>query len=321
MGLSLVGVVRIIKDWIVKKKKKSDLSRHLGLEVGSIVGQYFLKLDHLHYGYWGDDLEVDITNLRHAQAAYADFIVAHVPQGVKTILDVGCGTGHVASELLKHGYEVDCVSPCPYLKKRAGELLGDRSHIFECRFEDIDTDKKYDMVMFCESFQYIDIEKALTNVASLLNDNGHLFICDYFRKDVQIKGAMSGGHKIVKFNEIMGRSPFDLVDQLDITEQTAPNMDLLGDVLLNVVQPSVSAGGRLLQERHPWVYKIATWKYRKKLAKLERKYFEAGRSGQAFRDEKTYQLLVFKMNVPANTRIVDCDVASGKKSQPALATS
>jgi len=30
-------------------KKKTNLSREIGLEIGPISGKYFLKLDHLHY--------------------------------------------------------------------------------------------------------------------------------------------------------------------------------------------------------------------------------------------------------------------------------
>ncbi|MDP6433472.1 MAG: hypothetical protein QGI15_04035, partial [Candidatus Scalindua sp.] len=72
-------------------------------EVGSICGKYFLKLDHLHYGYWTGDMEVDVANLHLAQDEYAKFVISHIPDGVKTILDVGCGTGQIAKELLDMG--------------------------------------------------------------------------------------------------------------------------------------------------------------------------------------------------------------------------
>jgi len=49
------------------KHKRKVSSREVGLKIGWICGEYFLKLDHLHYGYWPDDLDVDITNLRRAQ--------------------------------------------------------------------------------------------------------------------------------------------------------------------------------------------------------------------------------------------------------------
>lgn len=277
------------------KKTKTDISRELGLEVGSIGGKYFLKLGHLHYGYWTSDIEVDIANLHLAQDEYAKFVISHIPGGVKTILDVGCGTGQIAKMLLEAGYHVDCVSPSPFLKKRAEELLGDRSHVFECFYEDLQTANRYDMVMFCESFQYIDMEPALANTNKLLNSNGYLFICDIFRKEVNGKNIMGGGHRITKFNELITKFPFRLIENLDITEQTAPNMDLLNDVLQNVIQPIANAGTRFFESRHPIAFKLLSWKYRKKINKLRKKYLAGGRGSEDFKKYKSYQLFVYKM--------------------------
>ena len=82
------------------KKDKKEVSRDIGLEIGSICGKYFLKLDHLHYGYWTKDLEVDIMNVRIAQENYANFLISHIPESGKKILDVGCGTGQIAKKLI-----------------------------------------------------------------------------------------------------------------------------------------------------------------------------------------------------------------------------
>ncbi len=277
-------------------KSKKEVSRALGLEVGSICGKYFLKLDHLHYGYWTPELEVDITNLHIAQDQYTKFIISHIPKGVKMILDVGCGTGQIANELLNAGYKVDCVSPCPYLKKKAGELLGDRSHIFECYFEDLDTTKKYDLVMFCESFQYVKLAKALSNTQKFLNSNSYLLISDFFKKDVEGKSTLGGGHDLSRFHKLIEKTPFKLIENVDITENTAPNMDLYNDVLEKVIAPVVDAGERFIQSRYPVALKLLKWKYRKKIAKAQRKYMEGGRTGKDFKKFKSYQLFVYKKN-------------------------
>jgi len=277
-----------------KKKTKKTISRELGLEVGSICGRYFLKLKHLHYGYWTNGLEVDVSNLHLAQDEYVKFIVSHFPDGVKTILDVGCGTGELAETLLNKGYEVDCVSPCPFLKKQAGALLGDRTHIFECFYEEMQTGERYDMVMFCESFQYIDLEQALSKTNEFLTSGGYLFICDIFSKDIKARGVMGGGHKLSKFNDFIAKFPFRLVENVDITEETAPNMDLYGDVLKNVVQPVTDVGIRFFQSRYPIVTKFLKWKYRKKIEKAHKKYLEGGRTGEDFRKYKSYQLFVYQ---------------------------
>ena len=130
------------------KKDKKTISREIGLEIGSICGKYFLKLDHLHYGYWTKDLEVDITNVHVAQENYANFLISNIPEGVKKILDVGCGSGQTAEKLIVMGHKVDCVSPSHFLARQTHELLGNSSHVFECSYEDLQTENRYDVILF-----------------------------------------------------------------------------------------------------------------------------------------------------------------------------
>jgi SAM-dependent methyltransferase len=276
------------------KKSKKGISRELGLEVGSICGQYFLKLEHLHYGYWTGDIEIDIANLHIAQDEYAKFVISHIPDGVKSILDVGCGTGQIAKKLLDMGYQVDCVSPCPFLKKQASELLGNRSYVFECFYENLQTVNRYDMVLFCESFQYIDMEQALSNTNKFLKNGGYLLICDIFRKDVLDKAFMGGGHSLTRFYNLIAKSSFRLIENVDITEQTAPNMDLLDDVMESVVRPVVSAGVRFFESRNPITLKLLRWKYRKKINKVHKKHLEGHKTGENFKKYKSYRLFLYK---------------------------
>jgi 2-polyprenyl-3-methyl-5-hydroxy-6-metoxy-1,4-benzoquinol methylase len=276
------------------KKTKKGISRELGLEVGSVCGKYFLKLEHLHYGYWTGDIEIDVANLHIAQDEYAKLVISHIPDGVKSILDVGCGTGQIAKKLLDMGYQVDCVSPCPFLKKQASELLGNRSYVFECFYENLQTVNRYDMVLFCESFQYIDMEQALSKTNKFLNSDGYLLVCDIFRKDVLDKTFMGGGHSLNRFYNLIAKSSFRLIENVDITEQTAPNMDLLNDVMESVVRPVVSAGVRFLESINPIMLKLLRWKYRKKINKAHKKYLEGRKTGENFKKYKSYQLFLYK---------------------------
>ena len=68
-------------------RKKVDY-RELGLEIGLIFARYFLKTDHLHFGYWTDDIDVDINNLPQAQEKHSEFILSHIPEGVTTIFGI-----------------------------------------------------------------------------------------------------------------------------------------------------------------------------------------------------------------------------------------
>ena len=66
-------------------------------------------------------------------------------------------------KLIENGYLVDCVSPSSNLSKHVRNRLGNRSVIFETRFEDLETEKCYDLILCSESFQYLLLEKAISN--------------------------------------------------------------------------------------------------------------------------------------------------------------
>lgn len=277
----------------MKKDKKVD-SKEIGLDIALILGNYLLKTEHLHYGYWTSDLTVDIFNLSKAQENYSNFIISHIPEGNQTILDVGCGTGKFALKLINMGYQVDCVSPSALLTKYARELLGNKSHIFECCYEQLQTENRYDVVLFSESFQYVDLEKALQNSLKFLNDGGYLLICDFFKTEAKGKSALGGGHKLIKFYDLISQYPFKPVKDIDITKETAPNLEIAKNVLTNVGLPIRNLVFHLLNNNYPLLSKFLQWKYRKKIKKIDRKYFSGTRNAENFAIFKSYRLFLYK---------------------------
>ena len=280
---------------------RARTSRNLGLEIAAICGKHFLKLEHLHYGYWTDGLEIDIANLHIAQKNYTNFVVSHIPDGVKTILDVGCGTGQTAKELTGMGYSVDCVSPSPFLTEQASSLLGETSRIFTCPFEEVETTDRYDLVLFSESFQYLALEKALEQTAKFLNSSGYMLICDIFKNDAEGKTVLGGGHKLAKFRERVRHHPFELVVDEDITDQTAPNIDIFDAALKEVLAPVLDSGFGFLKGRYPLTVKFLRWKYRKKINRMYGKYLNGERTGEEFKRFKTYRLFLYRKTCPNGT--------------------
>ncbi|OHB59350.1 MAG: hypothetical protein A2167_07285 [Planctomycetes bacterium RBG_13_46_10] len=295
-------------------KQKIKSSRELGLELASICGTHFLKLENLHYGYWTLDLKVDLANLHKAQEQYTDFLISNIPHGVKTILDVGCGTGNIARKLIDKGYTVDCVSPSPFLNERVHALLGDRVHIYESLYEQFKTDHKYDLVLFSESFQYINMEQAMKNTEELLNKDGYLLICDVFKIDTDQKGIMGGGHKLKKFHDIIAKYPFEPVKDIDITPQTAPSLDLLDETLKNVAAPAIEASLDYFSNKYRLMAKILRWKYRKQIERVYAKYLNGKRSAEDFRKYKTYRFLLYKKACP----VIPCISIAENRQKPAL---
>lgn len=271
-------------------------SKEVGLVAGLNLFHFFLGSRDLHYGLWQDDLEVCIQNLPEAQKRYSDFLLSHIPEGVNRILDVGCGAGGVACELIARGFQVEGVSPSPLLSEAAQQQAGDKFKIHQGRFEDVTfgDDEKFDLVMFSESFQYITLQTVLEDAKQRLNPGGYILICDFFKTSAPGKSVIGGGHPIDKFLAALGRSGLETLEDKDITRETAPNLDIVNQMGRELLQPTFKLIGYCFDSNHPWLAKLVRWKYQKKIRKINRKYLSGERSGENFTRYKVYRLFLLR---------------------------
>lgn len=278
-----------------KKKKNYKVdSREVGLELGLRVYNFFLKSEYLHYGYFKDGLDTDVANLKKAQDNYAELIFSHIPEGTKTILDVGCGSGKTAGQLVAKGYIVDCVSPGQILTAYAKNMLGDKVNFYQCKFEYLVTDKKYDLVLFSESFQYIPMDKSIPGALKLLNPGGHIIVSDFFHTDPEGRSKLGGGHDYQKWLQYKESCPIKTLVEKDITAETSPTIDLVNQLNAEVIKPVWTSAWALGEDRFPFIIKIVRRLYRKKLQKLEDKHFTGRRNGELFRKYKKYMFYLFQ---------------------------
>ena len=271
-------------------------SRSVGLDVGLTIGRFFLNTEDLHYGYWPNKKEADIQNLAEAQKAHSQFIIDHIPDRTKSILDVGCGSGNLALKLLNLGYSVDCVIPSEFLAEQVAEKLDDRSSIYICGFEKVNKSIKYDLILFSESFQYIKLGESLNKIVKMLNSSGHLLICDFFRRGVPGKSPMGGGHSWKGFQDIISTLPFRQLTDLDISQETAPTIDLLAQFNREVVTPIAEMSGEYLIDHYPKITKLVKWKFKKRLEKIHNIYLSGSINGESFKQFKEYHLLIYEKN-------------------------
>ena len=278
-------------------------------EFGLVLAQQLGNVEDLHYGLWDSDLELCFHNLRVAQQRYSDMILAQLPSstGEVRVLDVGCGTGHLICQMLDRGYLADGVIPAKDLaalvRQRIGMRSGCKPMIFDCKFEDFPVDDargRYDVVLFSESFQYIKPAESLPRVQQLLKPGGTLLICDFFKTAAHGDGgpgdkSFGGGHPHREFLETMSRFPFRLMKDEDITKRVSPNLQLLNDWLMNRAKPASQTIHTYLSANYPMSTRMLLWVLRKKLRKMQYKYFSGYRSKETFEKYKTYHLMVYRL--------------------------
>jgi hypothetical protein len=189
---------------------------------------------------------------------------------------------------------VDCVSPSPLLTERALEKLGDRCTIFRCRFEEMESDNLYDTLIFSESYQYIDQSTAVLQSLKFLKKGGHLLICDFFKTEARGKGPIGGGHRLSRFYEVIYEYAFEAVKDIDITEQTMPNLDLFNEMLDTVGLPIWNLIFYYLDNNRPLISRFLKWKYKGKIEKIDKKYFSNEINAEKYKKHNSYRLLLYR---------------------------
>jgi len=274
---------------------KKVTPNEIGLEIGLVLSRFFFNTEHLHFGFWPDDLIVNIDNLRKAQDLHSNQVLSSIPGHVKTILDVGSGSGGLAEKLVGNGYKVECVSPSDYLSDAIEEKLKSSVVVHRSTFEKFESQKKYDLVLFSESFQYVNINKTLNKLPGIIKDKGHLLICDFFRQPGTGTKPLGGGHDWQVFQNNLGDHDFTIVDDVDITKETARTYDLINQILNEVAEPVRDLSAKYLDSHYPKGMRLLKWYFDKKIRRINRIYFAGNMTGEMFNKLKTYRILLYQV--------------------------
>lgn len=225
-----------------------------------------LGLDRLHYGMWLDDDELTYDNLKKAQIRYEDFLIESIPAGVKTVLDVGCGTGVLTQKLLDAGYDVEGLSPDINQKKVFTENVKAKFH--HTTFGRFEPEHPYDCLIMSESAQYIIMDRLFETAKRSLKKGGFLMICDYFTIDQMSKFYKRSGHDLQIFKEKIKQSNFKIVSEENITSKVTKTLDIAKDF----ADRGILAVEILTEKpriKHPYLSKFVLWFFRKKINKVD----------------------------------------------------
>ncbi len=108
-------------------------------------------------------------------------IIAQFSGTGKYALDIGCGTGHITTVLLKQGFIVDAVDPSfkaiNILKKKFKNSFWGKIKFYTTPLQTFNPGKQYDIIICYEVLEHIkDDYKALRHLVSLLKRNGIIII-------------------------------------------------------------------------------------------------------------------------------------------------
>ncbi len=199
--------------------------------MGLAAVKFLTGKENLHYGLW-DGLDVCAANLGPAQEAYTEKLFRLLPNRPLKILDIGGGAGVTAQKLIEKGHNVTIIVPSAYLADRCRQNAPNAT-LHEMMFEDFETDQRFDLCLFSESFQYIPMGFSLPRCAELLAPEGLLIIADCFRTEAYKRpdrtSRVGGGHPYDSYQRAVAESAFEVLSEEDITASVAPSVQVEQD--------------------------------------------------------------------------------------------
>ncbi len=257
----------------MQKPKLINISKATRYQNAAI--DYYMGLtgsSYLHYGYWeplptvGEELT--LTRLRAAQEAYTAKLLSFIPEGVKTVLDVGCGIGGNAVYLRDRGFIVEGLAPDTLQQEKFIKNTNSQVPFYLTRFEDFHSSNSYDLVLLSESSQYIAVDDLAQGAARLLDSSGYLLLADMMRFDAKYrKGIFSNCHVASELQAALSQSGFKLIKTEDISTHIAPTIDLCVEKFRTFGLTTVKYIADVVAIALPPLYSLGRWAFKRWLEK------------------------------------------------------
>lgn len=279
--------------------KKIDTKTE-SLDVYVYVAKTFADSPWLHYGLWEPGERPSVPKLRAAQERYVEKLLTLIPPAPRKVFDIGGGTGEMAKVLLEKGYVVEMLTPSPVQAGIARDKLGPNARVYESRFEDFEGSGPYDVCLFSESFQYVDLDESLPLLDKILAPNGRVVIADCFR-GLDYKGDRQpgGGHRFAVFLEKIAAHGLEIDADHDVTEAAAQSMAIDQNFYRGFAAPALGQLQTVMAAKRPVLYWFARQAYKLFVPKSERENIVMRlkadyRSPEAFIAANTYRFLSLK---------------------------
>lgn len=282
-------------------KKRFEHFCHDGENIDLEIVTRGLGLRSLHFGLWQDGQPLTVKEMARAQAFYTETLIGMFPALAQTVLDIGAGIGDNAIHMAEKGLHVTCISPSTIHQRHFKEhVLPEHEDIVFIRstYEELDLDSRFDVVLMSESSNYFPIEHGLERTLRYLKGGGVLVMGALMRKDNHPRYEEM--HPYQSYLDLANRKGFILKEDVDVTEQVIPTLDLAHSVFQYV--PSVAEvlldfNRRSAGVKYQIVSAIARLFFGRELFLLNDLVFNAGphkTDPEPFREHVTYRFLMFE---------------------------
>ena len=283
---------------------KQNITEFDGLDLELFFCTEILKLTSLHYGYWEESekpkeegTKLTLECLRGAQQKYTNILIEAIPKNVNNILDVGCGIGDVSRALSKLEYDVTAISPDSNHAQYFENLLSKLTFL-QTKFEDLDIDDKFDLILMSESQNYFPTEIGFRQCTALLSPKGYLLVSGMFRKDSNSEFT-EVSNTIEDYAKTAEKHGLLLIENVDITQNILPTIDFIYESMERYVEPSVKMLNQFISSIAPaksWFIKVFFRKQMKKTLQLYN-YYRKRTDPLFFQKNIVYARLLFQHNV------------------------
>jgi SAM-dependent methyltransferase len=278
---------------------RGTTTEHDGLDLELFFLTEVLGLTSLHYGYWDETPppeELSLASLKGAQARFTERLLSLIPDGVRSVLDVGSGIGDNTAAMTRLGYEVTALSPDRNHRKFYDDLARHGVVFHNQRFEDLDAKRTFDLVLMSESQNYFDVDEGFEQASRHLAPRGHLLVAGFFRRSASTEfdsvTCIEG-----PYIERAKAHGFRLDRAVDVTDNVLPTVMLAE----RYVKPCLLLAQRYFESASPlkrWLTSLLVGKRRMNPSRL-RRYYEERVTPDYFRTHVKYSFLRFARGTAA----------------------
>ncbi|MCK4830285.1 methyltransferase domain-containing protein, partial [bacterium] len=210
----------------------------------------------LHYGFFNtkETFTPSIESLVKGQRQFQEEVLNLIPSDIKSLLDVGTGTGDVAEEISTKDIQVTTISPDPNQAQWVKSRLNSNLNFELTKFEDFIPKQKFDCILFSESSNYVSLQELFSLSRINLKESGYLIIAAPFL--LHKSESFPDMHLLDDFYQYCNGENWKIEISKDYTNETAPTLWIGQQLLENHVPPTVKLLKKYIKHQAPWYIRL-----------------------------------------------------------------